>query len=142
MQNKNINENSLDIFDKIMSIGFLKKLQPFYAKNKEMLLYLFSGVLTTAVSFVTAGFSKILLENLGSSKDIISTVSTVFSWVCAVTFAYITNRIWVFTSTAKGKKSDFFWSGFILWRKSFYAVGWNGNDVDWIFFVGVQFLGY
>ncbi len=107
MQNKNINENSLDIFDKIMSIGFLKKLQPFYAKNKEMLLYLFFGVLTTVVSFVTAGLSKVLLENLGSSKDIISTVSTVFSWVCAVTFAYITNRIWVFTSTAKGKKAIF-----------------------------------
>ena len=64
MQNKNINENSLDIFDKIMSIGFLKKLQPFYAKNKEMLLYLFFGVLTTVVSFVTAGLSKVLLENM------------------------------------------------------------------------------
>lgn len=94
-----------DIFDKIMDWGFLKIFQPFYKKNKEMLLYLFFGVLTTAVSFLTAGLSKMLLEGLGSSKDIVSTVSTVISWICAVTFAYVTNRIWVFDSNAKGLKS-------------------------------------
>jgi len=30
-------------------------------------------------------------------------LSNVVSWVLAVTFAYITNRIWVFCSKAKGK---------------------------------------
>lgn len=98
-------EEKKDIFDKIMSWGFLKIFEPFYKKNKEMLLYLFFGVLTTAVSFVTAGLSKILLEGLGSSKDVVSTVSTVISWICAVTFAYVTNRIWVFDSNAKGLKN-------------------------------------
>ena len=61
-----------DIFDRIMEIGFLKKLQPFYQKNKEMLLYLFFGVLTTAVSFVTAGLSKALIEQLGFGKGVVS----------------------------------------------------------------------
>ena len=44
-----------DIFDKIMDWKIFGWFRPFYVKNKEMLLYLFFGVLTTAVSFVTAG---------------------------------------------------------------------------------------
>lgn len=94
-----------DIFDRIMDWKIFGWFRPFYVKNKEMLLYLFFGVLTTAVSFVTAGLSKMLLEQLGSGKGIVSTASTVFSWICAVTFAYITNRIWVFESEAEGAKA-------------------------------------
>ena len=41
---------------------------------------------------------------LGKISPKIST-STVISWICAVTFAYITNRIWVFESEAEGKKA-------------------------------------
>ena len=54
-----------DIFDKIMDWKIFGWFRPFYVKNKEMLLYLFFGVLTTAVSFVTAGISKVLLEQAG-----------------------------------------------------------------------------
>ena len=93
-----------DIFDKIVGLKIFKWFEPFYKKNKEMLLYLFFGVLTTAVSFVTAGFSKVLLEKSGCPSYVVSTASTAFSWICAVTFAYITNRIWVFNSKAKGTK--------------------------------------
>lgn len=94
-----------DIFDKIMDWKIFGWLRPFYVKNKEMLLYLFFGVLTTAVSFVTAGISKVLLEQAGIGKGGVSTTSTIISWICAVTFAYITNRIWVFESEAEGKKA-------------------------------------
>ena len=78
-----------DIFDKIMDWKIFGWLRPFYVKNKEMLLYLFFGVLTTAVSFVTAGISKVLLEQAGIGKGGVSTTSTVISWICAVTFSYI-----------------------------------------------------
>ena len=78
-----------DIFDKIMDWKIFGWFRPFYVKNKEMLLYLFFGVLTTAVSFVTAGISKVLLEQAGIGKGGVSTTSTVISWICAVTFAYI-----------------------------------------------------
>lgn len=94
-----------DIFDKFMACKVFSPLEPFYKKNKEVLMYLFFGVLTTAVSFLTAGISKCLLEGMGAGSGIVSTVSTVFSWVCAVTFAYVTNRIWVFDSDAHGAKS-------------------------------------
>ena len=57
-----------DIFDKIMDWKIFGWFRLFYVKDKEMLLYLFFGVLTTAVSFVTAGISKVLLEQAGIGR--------------------------------------------------------------------------
>ncbi len=91
-----------DIFDRIMGWGFLKVFEPFYKKNKEVLLYLFFGVMTTVVSFVVAGVLKALLEGAGASDVVVVNVSTVISWICSVIFAYVTNRIWVFESSAEG----------------------------------------
>lgn len=84
---------------------FPKKIQDIYYKSEEALMYLFFGVLTTVVSFITAGLSKWGLEALGFGADFVSVGSTVFSWICAVTFAYVTNRLWVFDSKSKGAKA-------------------------------------
>ena len=83
---------------------FPKKIQELYYKYEEALWYIFFGVLTTVVSFVSAGISKYALELIGANTHVISIVSTVFSWICAVTFAYITNRLWVFDSKASGTR--------------------------------------
>lgn len=96
-----------DIFDKFMALPVLNIFEGFYKKNKTVLLYLFFGVLTTAVSFLAAWVSKDVLEALDFGKNIVSVASSVFSWICAVTFAYITNRIWVFESKAADKKELF-----------------------------------
>ncbi|MBQ6212310.1 MAG: GtrA family protein [Ruminococcus sp.] len=82
-----------------------KPLQNIYYKYEEKWLYLFFGVLTTAVSFVSAGIAKNLLERTSMGGEMVGTVSTVISWICAVTFAYLTNRAWVFGSEAKGAKA-------------------------------------
>ena len=95
--------NEKDIFDRIMGWGFLKVFEPFYKKNKEVLLYLFFGVMTTVVSFITAGIVKAVMERLGAGSGAIANISSVISWIVSVTFAYITNRIWVFESNAQGK---------------------------------------
>ncbi len=84
---------------------FPKKIQDLYYKYEEALMYLFFGVLTTAVSFVTAGLSKAGLEAVGFGADPVSLISTVISWICAVTFAYITNKLWVFDSKVTEKKA-------------------------------------
>ncbi len=84
---------------------FPQKIQDLYYKYEEALMYLFFGVLTTVVSFVSAGISKAGLEALGFGENIVSVGSTVFSWICAVTFAYITNKLWVFDSKVKEKKA-------------------------------------
>ena len=80
--------------------NFLKKFI-----NAETLSYIIFGVLTTIVSFVCAGISKKIFEMCGFSAQVIGPVSTVISWICAVTFAFVTNRIWVFKSKAKGFKA-------------------------------------
>ena len=90
-----------DIFDRIMGWGFLKTFEPFYKKNKEILLYLFFGGLTTIVGLIffilpskTMSFEDIKIGSI--NIDTTTQVANVISWICAVTFAYITNRIWVF----------------------------------------------
>ena len=45
---------------------------------------------------------KALLEGAGASDVVVVNVSTVISWICSVIFAYVTNRIWVFESSAEG----------------------------------------
>ena len=66
-----------------------------YNKYKEVVLYLVFGVLTTIVSFASYYFCSEVL-------DIHYLISNVISWVLAVAFAYITNRIWVFKSKSHG----------------------------------------
>ena len=80
-----------DIFDRIMELGILKPLYPIYHQHKEILLYLFFGGLTFIGSYAFFEIS-IKLEPL---------IANIFSWILAVLFAYITNRIWVFENTAR-----------------------------------------
>lgn len=103
-----ISEEKRDIFDRLMSLPVLNVFESFYKKNKSVLLYLFFGVLTTAVSFLAAWLSKEALEAVDFGKNTVSVASSVFSWICAVTFAYITNRIWVFESKVSGRKQLFY----------------------------------
>ncbi len=60
---------------------------------KETLNYLIVGFLTTVVSIVSYNLFRFVISNI--------TVCTVLSWICAVLFAYITNRIFVFNSKEK-----------------------------------------
>ncbi len=85
-----------DIFDRMMSLPGLRKLYPFYEKHKEMLLYILFGGLTTVVSVG----SFVLLDTVLEINEL---VANVISWILAVSFAYVTNRIWVFRSRATGK---------------------------------------
>lgn len=88
-----------------MCVSILPKpLQDIYYKYEDKWLYLVFGVLTTVVSFITAGISKSLLEGANVASGIVSTGSTVISWICSVTFAYLTNRAWVFKSHASNAK--------------------------------------
>ena len=87
-----------DIFDRIMSAKIWGPLGPFYFKNKEVLLYLFFGGLTTVVSIASYYVAYKIC-------DINVLIANIISWIFAVTFAYITNKIWVFDSKAKGAKA-------------------------------------
>ena len=92
--NQQNNGRRRDIFDRIMSLPLLRLLNPFYQKHREVLLYLFFGALTTAVSWVSF---YLFYYPLGMNEQI----SNLISWVLAVLVAFITNRIWVFSESAE-----------------------------------------
>lgn len=100
-------EKKKDIFDRIMSCAPLRRFEPFYSAHKEVLLYLLFGGLTTVVSVIFFALPMAVL-NLGKTKilglsvDLDVTVANIISWICAVTFAYVTNRAWVFENKAHG----------------------------------------
>lgn len=58
-------------------------------KKQEVLLYLFFGGLTFIVSIASYAFFDVAL----AMNEL---VANVLSWILAVSFAYITNKIWVF----------------------------------------------
>ncbi len=57
---------------------------------KEILSYLFWGVLTTLVSWLTYSLFVWLTGHIA--------LANALSWVCAVAFAFVTNKLWVFES--------------------------------------------
>ena len=74
----------------------------YYKKYDEIINYLIFGVLTTLVTIITyAIFTNTFLSSK-SALDI--QIANVLSWIIAVTFAYLTNRKFVFKSKAQGSK--------------------------------------
>ncbi|CDE23496.1 GtrA family protein [Amedibacillus dolichus] len=69
-----------------------------FHKYKEMILYIFFGICTTAVNIVVYYISFYFLS-LGTS------ISTILSWLLSVIFAYLTNKLWVFNNNATSKGS-------------------------------------
>ena len=77
----------------------MKKIKALYLKYKEIINYLIVGVLTTVVSFIT--YFVVTRTFLNPNKALELQIANIISWVVAVTFAYITNRIFVFESKNK-----------------------------------------
>ena len=75
----------------------VKKLFAFLF-NKETMLYLLCGILTTVVSFVTLKLATLVL----GEKHYL--VSNSISWVLAVCFAFVVNKLFVFESKSWNKK--------------------------------------
>ena len=73
----------------------IKKLMEMY---KEVISYLFFGVLATVANFV-------VYFACTSIFDLNYLVANALSWAAAVAFAYVTNRTWVFKSKVHGFSS-------------------------------------
>lgn len=69
----------------------MDKIKTLILKYREALSYLFFGGLTTVVSWGTyALFVGTLHMHVNTGN--------ILSWICAVTFAFVTNKLWVFQS--------------------------------------------
>ena len=88
----------------------LEKLLNLFKKYREQIAYLFFGGLTTLVSI--GSFSLFYYFILKSNN----LASNVISEIIAITFAYVTNKLFVFNS----KTSDF--KSFLIEIISFYGV--------------------
>ena len=87
-------------------------------RYRDMLAYLVFGGLTTAVNIVSYWILAHLC-GLGVMG------STVLAWVLSVVFAYVTNRIWVFHSEARGMQAIF------REMASFFSCRFATGIVDW-----------
>lgn len=69
----------------------MKQIIELMKKYKSFVAYAVFGVFTTIVNIVTYNVCYVNLE-------FSNTISNIIAWVLAVTFAYLTNKVWVFDS--------------------------------------------
>lgn len=77
--------------DKIISkilAAFPKTVQDFYSRHESALLYIIVGGMTTAVS--------VIAQYVPAYMGLPTEANTTISWICAVTFAFFANKVWVF----------------------------------------------
>lgn len=97
-----------DIFDRLLATRLLRRLQPLYQKHKAVLLYLLFGGLTTVISIGTFWLGHSVLQ-------LNEHFANVVSWVLAVLFAFLTNRVWVFSAPTNNAKA--------FWKQLFWFYG-------------------
>ena len=74
-------------------------------KYREIISYLFWGVMTTIVSWGTYSLFVSII-NIGTETINIA-LSNILSWICAVLFAFVTNKAFVFQSKS--------WRWSVMW---------------------------
>lgn len=92
-------------------IDLLKK----YIFNKEVILYIIMGVLTTLVNLIVYAVCVKPLSAFISDKAIYIGTAKLIAWIVAVIFAFFTNKIWVFESKS--------WAPKVFWRELISFVG-------------------
>lgn len=77
----------------------IKKLKELWVKYEEIIAYLMVGVLTTIVAWAAKFLANFLLyDNTMYPTSSQNLVLSIINWVAGVTFAYFTNRKFVFKS--------------------------------------------
>ena len=90
----------------------LKKIWDLYHKYEEIINYLIVGGMTTVISLAVK--YGLLFTILDASDAMELQVAVIVSWIVAVAFAYVANRIFVFHSKSKKYLKEI--SGFVAGR--------------------------
>lgn len=90
----------------------MEKIKNLYKKYKQLILYLFFGVITTVVSvaacFITLKIGvKFMHDEAGEPTALLDVLGSTTQWIVGVLVAFITNRLWVFTDAERGVKAGF-----------------------------------
>lgn len=115
-----------------MGAGSLTELM---TRHREIISYAFWGVATTLVSLGTYA----VFVDVGIN----SSISNILSWICGVTFAFFTNKLFVFRSKSLerhtvAKEGSLFvasriFTGIVAWVL-FPVLLWLGIDQDFLGF--------
>lgn len=82
----------------------METVKELYLKYKEIINYLIVGVLTTIVSLLAYYISVFTFLNPENAIQL--QIANILSWIIAVTFAYFTNRKYVFESNEQSKLKE------------------------------------
>lgn len=82
----------------------MEKIKKLYQKYKEVIHYLIFGVLTTVVSLVFYYLAVITVLNPENAVEL--QIANILSWIAGVTFAYVTNRKFVFESQEENQLKE------------------------------------
>lgn len=74
--------------------------------NRETLLYVVFGVLTTAVDFLVYNVCMFWLESF-TGIHVANLLATALAWAAAVIFSYLANKWWVFRRRAASRRELF-----------------------------------
>ena len=80
------------------------KLLSIYHKYEEIINYLIFGFLTTLISLIV--YYILVYTILNPDNPILLQIANIISWIAGVTFAYITNKKYVFKSDNKNIKKE------------------------------------
>ena len=107
----------LKFFEWFISI-LPKPLQRLYHKYEDICLYVYFGALTTFLSIISQYSASFAMTKCGYDiKDFVpNALCTTFSWIVAVTFAFFTNKTYVFKSKSSTKAE------FLKQAGSFYGA--------------------
>lgn len=87
----------LDLYVIKYLMRFGDKMIDLYKKHKEIINYLFFGALTTLVSLLV--YYLLTLTILNPDDNLKLQIANIISWCAGVSFAYVTNRKFVFSCT-------------------------------------------
>lgn len=93
--------------------------------SREVFMYLVFGVLTTVVSWASYALLAKAIGKFSESSSLVINISNVLSWIAAVLFAFVTNKLWVFDSKSR--------KGSVVLRElgSFVAARLATGCIEW-----------
>ena len=110
----------------------IEQIRELYNKYKEIINYIIVGVLTTVVSLVV--YYGCVFTILDPQSALQLQIANIISWIASVTFAYFTNRKYVFESKNENVLEE---------ALKFYVSRLSTLAMDMaIMFVGVTVLSF
>ena len=79
-------------------------IKELYDKYKEIINYLIFGALTTLINLLTYYILIITIFNPNNKIEL--QITNIIAWIISVTFAYITNKLFVFNSKEQNIKKE------------------------------------